>query len=353
MITLLTGKPGTGKTAYAVKMLLEDKALQGRSIFTNIDGLKLPHHTIDSDWLRSWHKNTPPEAFILFDECQDVFVPRHTSKEPPDYVLELTKHRKDYSVDFFLITQRPTFIDFMVRGLCQRHIHIRETGFTRMIHESSEVVDFENKAEREIASGTPYKLPKQVFDLYQSAQVHTKKQRRRLPTAVYMFGAAALLATGIVWKVYNERFASDDSVTAASPNPAAGRPEGGGLPPLVAVSGPAGVPSSIAEATTPIDPANPLSAPLYAALAPPVVAPQIVGCIASRRACTCYSQQATPVWVPDPQCRDRAAGAYYDPYRQPMQFDSARTTQQTRAAESESRSEVPAGQASETPLPML
>lgn len=296
-------------------MLLEDKALQGRPIFTNIDGLKLPHHKIDADWLRSWHKNAPPEAFILYDECQDVFVPRHTSKEPPDFVLELTKHRKDYSVDFFLITQRPTFIDFMVRGLCQRHIHIRETGLTRMVHEAPEVVDFEDKAVREVSSGTPYSLPKHVFDLYTSAQVHTKKQRRRLPTAIYVFALAILLGGGIALKVYNDRFASDNDTSSPTAQPV-GVPQSGGLPPLVAATGSAGVPSSIAEATTPTDPANPLSAPLYAAVAPPVVPPQIVGCIASRRACTCYTQQATPVWLPEPQCRERAAGTHYDPYRQ-------------------------------------
>lgn len=311
MITLLTGKPGTGKTAYAVKMLLEDQAISERPIYTNITGLKLPHHVIDADWLRSWHRNAPAEAFILYDECQDVFLPRHASREPPDFVNELTKHRKDYSVDFFLITQRASFIDHMVRGLCQRHIHIRETGLTRMVHEAPEVVDFEDKAIRETAAGSPYKLPRHVFDLYTSAQVHTKKQRRRLPTSAYIFGIAITIAVGLAYYVYTQKFSQAEQ---------AEKVQGAGLPasaPSAGLSTVAGVPASIVEATTPADAHNPLSAPLYAAVAPSVVAPEIQGCIASQRACTCYSQQQTPVWLPDDQCRQRAAGLYYDPYRQP------------------------------------
>lgn len=329
MITLLTGKPGTGKTAYAVKMLLEDTTIQDRPIFTNITGLKLPHHPIDAEWLRTWHKNAPPDAFILFDECQDVFLPRHSSKEPPEFVNELTKHRKDYSVDFFLITQKPSFIDHMVRGLTQRHIHIRETGLTRMVHEAPEVVDFEDKAVREVSTGSPYSLPKHVFDLYTSAQVHTKKQRRKLPTALYVFAFAAVLSVALAVYVYNERIAPALSSTEGL---AVDGQQSGGLPPPVPMTSaiePTGVPDRIIEAMTPTDPYNPLSAPLYAAVVPPVVAPDIEGCISSSARCTCYSQQQTPVWVPDDQCRHRAAGEYFDPYRQPQ----AQPTSHARSGE--------------------
>lgn len=315
MITLLCAVPGAGKTAYAVKMLLEDQDLEGRPIYTNISGLKLPHFPIDADWMRAWHKNAPPNALILFDECQDVFPPRHVSREPPEFINLLSKHRKDWSVDFFLITQSPSLIDHAVKALVGRYLYIRQDGIVNMIHESRKVVDFEDKANRETHPGTPYKLPKHVFDLYTSAEVHTKKPRRKLPAALYVFALAILLAVGLGVYVYNDRIApaldplEQDSVSERK----------GGLPPSAA-SGPAAqvsaVPDSIIEATTPTDPHNPLSAPLYAAVAPPVVPPEIVGCIASRRACTCYTQQATPVWLPEPQCRDRASGAYYDPYRQ-------------------------------------
>lgn len=327
MITLLTGKPGTGKTAYAVKMLLEDKTLEGRPVFTNITGLTLPHFPIDAEWLRSWHRNAPPEAFILYDECQDVFMPRHASREPPDFINELTKHRKDYSVDFFLITQKASFIDHMVRGLTQRHIHIRETGLSRMVHEAPEVLDFDDKSVREAAASSPYVLPKQVFDLYTSAQVHTKKQRRRLPLAVYVFFFAITLALGLGVYVYKTR------ISPAMAGAAVDGEQSGGVPPPARLAADLahGAPDSILEAVTPADPYNPLSAPLYAAVVPPVVAPEIVGCIASSNRCTCYTQQATTIWVPGEQCRQRAAGLYYDPYRQPPPESQTRRAQAPRS----------------------
>ncbi|WP_310446126.1 zonular occludens toxin domain-containing protein, partial [Thiobacillus sp.] len=205
MITLLTASPGAGKTAYAVKMLLEDATLANRPIYTNITGLKLPHFPIDAEWMRNWHKEAPPEAFILFDECQDVFPPRHASKEPPEYINLLAKHRKDYSVDIFLITPHPSLIDFGVKNLVGRYLYIRQEGLVTMLHESVKVKDFEEKSVREVHAGTPYKLPKQVFDLYTSAEIHTKKPRRKLPLAVYVFAVAIALAIGLAAYVYNKR----------------------------------------------------------------------------------------------------------------------------------------------------
>lgn len=331
MITLLTAVPGAGKTAFAVKMLMDDPLLKGRPIFTNITGLKLPHFPIDADWVKQWHKNAPPEALILFDECQDVFPPRHVSREAPDYVSELTKHRKDYGVDFFLITQNPSLIDHAVKALVGRYLHIREDGLTPMLYEAKEIVDFREKSVREIHTGKPYSIPKKVFELYTSSQVHNKKPRRKLPTAAYVFAIAILLAGVAGWR------AVSSISEKVSPIAAHETEQSGGLPPLLSSSASStlksdsAVPNRIVEATTPTDDHNPLSAPLYAPVAPPVVAPEIQGCISSKRSCTCYSQQQTPIWIPDEQCRQRAAGLYYDPYRQPPTDKPVRTVEPRQA----------------------
>jgi len=352
MITLLTGVPGTGKTAYAVKMLMDAKGIEDRPIYTNITDLKLPHFQIDAEWIRNWPRNAPPGAFILFDECQDVFPPRHVSREAPDYVSELTKHRKDYSVDFFLITQGSSLIDYSVKALVERHLHIRLDGLVPMIHEAREVVDFKEKAARETHPGSPYKPPKEAFDQYTSAQVHNKKPRRKMPPALYVFAFAGMLAVGLAWYVYQNRIspAFDQAKNAGEVE------QGGGLPPPVhspEFSTLPAVPKRLVEALTPTDDHNPLSAPLYAAVVPPVVAPEVQGCIASQTACKCYSQQQTPIWLPDEQCRQRAAGLYYDSYRQPMQPDARETKPPTAAMASVPTKEAPPAQASETPFAML
>lgn len=350
MITLLTGVPGTGKTAYAVLELLENPDLQGRPIYTNITGLKLPHFPIDAEWIRNWPKNAPPEALILFDECQDVFPPRHISREAPEYVSELTKHRKDYGVDFFIITQGTGLIDHAVKALVGRYLHIREDGLLPMIYESREIMDFKEKTVRETHAGKPYKIPKKVFDLYTSSQVHNKKPRRKLPTAFYVFAFAIVLALGLGVYVYKNRIAP---ALASVPD---GEGQGGGLPtpaPSPVLQPVSFVPKRIVEALTPTDDHNPLSAPLYAAVVPPVVAPEIVGCVSSAKSCTCYSQQSTPVWVPPEQCRQRAAGLYYDPYRQPMQPGREETMPPTTARASAAATAVPPAQPSEMPSAML
>jgi len=229
-------------------------------------------------------------------------------------------------------------------------IGFRLDGLLPMIYEAREVVDFKDKAVRETHTGKPYTPPKDVFDLYTSAEVHNKKPRRKLPTAFYVFGLAAALAIGLGVYVYKNRIAPHLAKSQAVGE------QSGGLPPpapSAALHPVSVVPNRIVEAMTPTDDHNPLSAPLYAAVVPPVVAPEIVGCVSSRSNCSCYSQQATPVFVPDEQCRDRAAGQYYDPYRQPMQREPSGTMPRTAAGATATVPAVPSAQASEMPSSTL
>ena len=346
MITLLTGVPGTGKTSFAVALIADayfnDPATT--EIYTNITGLKLPHHQVDADWCRNWHKNAPQGAYILIDECQDIFPPRHASKEPPVYISELAKHRKDYGVDFFLITQQASFLDHTVRGHVARYLHIRNNGLTKMLHEAPEVVDFSQKSVRETNVSKPYAVDKATFDLYMSAPLHTAKPKRKLPNAVYFFGLAVLLAGGLGFYAYHNisKKMGGDPIDAA----------GGGLPtprvddrPHVAFAPVGGQPFNLTEAMTPRDAENPLSAPLYQDSIPVVTPPRIEVCISSARACTCYSQQQTPIWVPDEQCRNRAAGKYYDPYREPPSPDGYAEARKRQAVNPQDVPRSPAGDA--------
>lgn len=315
MITLITGVPGAGKTALAVRELL---ALRGeRPVFSNINGLKIDHFPIDHVWVSKWHENAPEDALIVIDEAQHSFRPRPQGSRVPENVAAFETHRH-MGVDFILITQRPTLIDANIRGLVGRYLHVRQTALSRMIHEAPEVVNFQEKSTREENAKVPYKLPREVFSLYTSSQLHTKKSRPRLPTAVYMLVAAAIGLTGLGWYAFDSISDRTDNAPGA---PAAALGDGrkpAPLPPgevgAVAVDG--GM--RLKLATLPTDPDNPLSAPLYEPVAPPVVAPEVVGCIASASRCRCYTQQRTPIWLPEEQCRLRVAGEYYDPYRQPV-----------------------------------
>lgn len=308
MITMITGVPGVGKTALTVRELL---ALKGsRPVYSNINGLKIDHFPIDHAWVQNWHENAPPDALIVIDEAQHSFRPRPQGSRVPENVAAFETHRH-LGVDFILVTQRPTLIDSNIRGLVGRYLHIRQTPLARMVHEAMEVVDFSQKSVREENAKTPYKLPKEVFSLYKSSQLHTKKPRVKLPTAALVLMALVPIVGIVGYNLYG----SINSKLAPSTAVEAGR--GGGLPPTLTPDRIVDHGQRLHLAMLPVDADNPLSAPLYASVVPPVVPPQIVGCIASKRSCACYSQQSTPVWLPDEQCRQRAAGQYYDPYRQP------------------------------------
>lgn len=269
-ITLITGVPGTGKTAFVVSEL-EKIAATGRIIFVdNIPDLKIPHYRAGK--ITSWQKGTwlhidtykrtsaapvmgagqnlaaeygdledddnfgdeswvpnpdvvkneegelrlvvytengtpqgtvPYEshkgALLVIDEGQRHFRPRPAGSPVPDHVAALEVHRKQ--CDIWIITQRPGLIDSNVRGLCGRHIALRETPFGRYKYEWPEVGDIESKTSRDTAAKSRYKLPKHVFNLYKSAEVHTV-HKHTLPLAAKIFLVAVPVGLFFAWTSY-------------------------------------------------------------------------------------------------------------------------------------------------------
>lgn len=236
-LTLITGVPGTGKTAFLVSEL-EKIAAAGRTIFVdNISGLKIPHYRAgrvsqwqlgtwlhidqyirtspsivaatkedieddDSDGNQNWAPNpeilkdddgnlsrvafdasgkavgsVPYEnhkgALLVIDECQRHFRPRPAGSAVPDFVAALEVHRHQ-GLDIWLVTQRPGLVDSNVRAICDKHIALRKTPFGRYKYEWPEVGDIESKGSRDTAAKSRFSLPKHVFGLYKSAEVHNK-----------------------------------------------------------------------------------------------------------------------------------------------------------------------------------
>lgn len=329
MITLITGGPGMGKTALAVQLL--QTQYNGRALFTNINGLALEHsplpkldewtEEIRNDQGTSEHKFTfPPGSIVVIDECQQFFRPRAAGSRVPPYVSAFETHRHT-GVDFILITQGSRLIDSNLRSLVKGglHIFLKSSYLGRFRYEKSEVINEDDKTSYTLATRRKYTLPKDVFHLYKSAELHTKAPRAKLPLAAYIVIGGVVVGAALAVRVYGTIASAvskdSDAVTIAgdSPGPMSITPPPHRAQPAALA---AAVPERLIDALTPRDDHNPLSAPLYAAVAPSVTPPEIVGCIASKRVCTCYSQQRTPVWVPEEQCRQRAAGLYFDPYRQ-------------------------------------
>lgn len=328
MITLITGGPGLGKTALALDIIQKEYA--GRTLFSNVRGLTIEHGQLPK--VEEWTKQTtnaqgvedfeftfPAGSIIVIDECQRFFPPRASGSKVPSTLRAFETHRHT-GVDFILITQGTRLIDVHLRSLIKggRHIFLHQAFLSRYRFERNECIDEDDRSSRALAAKRKYTLPKHVFNLYKSSELHTKPPRSKLPIQAYVLGLSIILLTGIGYRIYtraNERF-PDKTQTAklsAVEGTAQPSPEPRDSKPHVA--------TNLIEAMTPKDPENPLSAPIYEQAAPEVVPPTIEVCISSKRACTCYSQQQTPIWVPDTQCRNRAAGKYYDPYRAPSPDD--------------------------------
>ena len=270
-ITLITGVPGTGKTAYVVSEL-EKVIASGRKVFVhNIPGLKLPHYRAgkitqwqkgtwfhidvykrsapavvmgagknldldyddeaeeDEDDGNNWVPNSnvvklndsdelrrlafdgagnvvgsvPYEshkgALLVIDEAQDIFRPRPPGSAVPDHVAALEVHRKQ--CDIWIITQRAGLIDSNVRGLVGKHIALRDTFLGRFKYEWPEVGDIESKSSRDTAAKNKYKLPKHVFQLYKSAEVHTV-HKHSLPMSAKILILALPLAAFLLFSSY-------------------------------------------------------------------------------------------------------------------------------------------------------
>lgn len=213
MIVLITGLPGSGKTAYAVDMLAHDPQFAGRPKFVmGVPGLKIEHEACppveqwvefrvspEDDSLQLPYFTFPENAVVFIDEAQRVYRPRPAGAAVPPHVAAFETHRHT-GVDFILITQQAGLLDSNIRRLIGRHVHIRPTPMGRYKYEWMELGDPESQSSRQLAASSRYKLPKRAFDLYKSAETHTKL-RTPIPWYYWLFAVALLLFFGLVYYI--------------------------------------------------------------------------------------------------------------------------------------------------------
>lgn len=235
MITIITGTPGAGKTLYAISKLIKpligsqvsgrdadgNEVQVARTIYTNISGALFDHELIDggdNQGLRDWHKWAKPGSVIVFDEFQKAWPPRANGSKVPDDIQALDTHRH-MGVDFVLITQSPMNVDRHIHGLCGRHLHVRRMGNMGL----TIVYEWDHCSRSLMYSKSiakaPWKYDKSVFQLYKSAELHTKTPRR-IPSVVWLillaFGSIAYLGPTAYGRIADR--SSGQSVNMAAIN---------------------------------------------------------------------------------------------------------------------------------------
>lgn len=299
---LVTGLPGSGKTALVVDWLAHTDEFRGRPLFVmGVPDLKIEHQPVPpvEDWteLRPSPEDPglllpyftfPPHAVVWLDECQRVYRPRSTGSKVPPEVAAFETHRHT-GIDFILTTQHPNLIDANVRKLIGSHVHVHVHMLGRDLLEWPKVHDVDSRTDRALANRTKgYKPPKRVFSLYKSAEAHTKL-KRTIPKSVYVVAIALVLFLILVVVGYRALKARTEPAAAAAPGQtSSGRISGG-----VSGKGPAPVKSAAeyVAAHIPRIPDLPHTAPIYDAVTQPQEAPYPVGCVESKTACKCIDQQ--------------------------------------------------------------
>lgn len=350
LCTVVSGLPGSGKTAYAVDLILEflDKEPDRPVFAMGVNGLKLPHQLVPvvKEWTRiEPHPddpsidfpvyNFPKGALIVIDEAQNVFRPRSASARVPDHVAAMERHRHD-GLDFVLITQFPTFLDQNIRKLTGRHIHLRSLWNGGELLEWPECSDPSSVTDRNRATRRRYSPPKRVFDLYVSSSMHVKRQRR-IPRAVWFF--AALVIGGVALGIrFSERVSS--ALDGTPPGVAAVSVPGGGQVGSHTLDGlsqsseyaPRPVSGSSPDDYVPRIPARPETAPLYDQIRVVKVMPVVSGCVAMADRCKCFTGQGTDAFLSPDQCREWLKNPPFDPFREAARAPAAPGGLQDRAA---------------------
>ncbi len=321
MITLFTGMPGAGKTAAMIDLLRE--LAKDRPVFVHFDPserlrpeqkllhetLQLPHQPVLAS---NWHNEVPDGGILVIDEAQGCWRPRGPAAKVPEAIAALETHRHS-GVDIFITTQAPRLIDSNVRGLVGRHVHIRDTGWLgRWWYEWPETN--EGVAWKSCPVKKRYTLPKQVFQLYTSANEHHKPVRATPKTLLLVAVLLACLGV-LVWMI--ARSLSNHTAPQIKPEPA---PVAAAAPgPQLAAQAKAPPPAEAPLADERVDfipriSDRPWTAPAYDHLRKVVRLPVITGAICINADCTCYNGREKLMDVASEQCHQWAKDRPFNPY---------------------------------------
>lgn len=347
MLTIITGKPGHGKTLYTLHHVQKTFADSGRPIYQNgIPDLKLPWLDLENPNL--WYE-LPEGSVIVIDEAQRIFPNRHTSAAVPQKVREFETHRHK-GFDVILITQDPSLIDFAVRKLAGEHFHVRRPFGVKYatVSKWEECQSSPNRRDaQEMAVKERWRYPKHLFDQYRSATLHTHQSKLPWPRLILI--GIGVLAVPILFYVGLSTLTgvAGETAESSSAKPPAESPQ-----PLMPGQqqviyadphSPEAVERYLAQLRARASDI-PYSAPLYDALIREVVqVPVISGCMQidkpSGDICTCNDQQGNRLRISKYACQDFMRFGFFNPWSEEtnQQDFSQRQTDQ-RSADSGSGS---------------
>lgn len=363
MLKIITGKPGSGKSYYAVKQIIDNckydpisesySLNSGILLVCTLDGLRLnyvdfdqtvkemgardtdlkryPGESDDQFQIRNglysffsvplWQHEIAPKhqkILVVVDEAQRYFP--GSARDIPNSVWYWFEYHRHFGADIILMTQHPSSLHRRVLNIAEHYVEATPPGLRAMGNRLR--YSLRDTTTNEVISQTSQNTDTQVFKAYKSA-THAQgiaKPKNYLTKFYYIGGAmlaiAILAVVGYSSYLINLFFGDKSKqpvpVAESKPWPSSSGDKGQGRALLANGGDSGGFPDF-----EPIIPGVPESAPAYQGLLQVKSVPTLAGCIKSENTCKCYTQQATPYPVTWEQCLEHVANLKFNPYVAP------------------------------------
>lgn len=312
MIYLTTGGNGAGKTLFTLHDVREQQLKENRPVYFH--GFTAKQVLLDWGWKefdpKKW-QDLPDGSICIFDECQNEF-PAKIQGELPDYINAVAQFRRKRGFDFWMITPHPSLIHVNIRRLIESpswHRHMKR-NFGGSIISQLKFNFVEMKCEMPGAGArgqvSMRSMPKEVYDWYESASLHTAK--RKLPKQVWVLAACAIAIPALGYMAFKQftntvmkpevaqAVKKSESQDVASPPPPGMQ--------HVSVEG-------YLELRKPRLSDFPHTAPAYDEVTKPVTAPYPAACVQDSKRCNCYTQQGTLLRTSSEVCQHIVKFGYF------------------------------------------
>jgi len=199
MLKIITGKPGSGKSYYAIKQLLKEcdydpiarvwDKKNDVQLICSIDGCKFNHKNFDSMVagegttdtgkydskklasffdVEKWEEITKgyKKTIIVIDEAQRYF-PSH-ARDLPNSIFFWFEYHRHYGIDIILLTQHPWSLHRRLLNLVETYIEAQPS--TMRLSQSLFKYRLRDTTSNEVVGTEVLKTEQIVFDAYKSAR---------------------------------------------------------------------------------------------------------------------------------------------------------------------------------------
>lgn len=318
MLYLRTGANGSCKTLFTLKDVREMQLKELRPVCYNGRFKLKPEKQAEFGWklidFKDWQAE-PDGTIFLMDECHLDLPKRPNGSAVPAYVSKLAEHRAR-GFDFFLLTQHPSNLDSFVTKLVGSpgwHQHLKRafgaSNMTSVLQWSAVNNTCEKDGSGRSAQVTMRPQPKEVYEWYDSAELHTGK--RKIPKQFWMVVVGVPVALSMMFmagKLMWDR-------THKAPAPPVGAAAAGGS--IAGAPGAArehvSTPAEYADSYKPRIAGLMHTAPAYDKLTEPKRVPVAAACVSmASKGCKCFTQDATPYPIDQAMCESLVQhGTFY------------------------------------------